>query len=128
MSQGGVRGDEERFDAGQLVVHTGHRHFVVQVGSAADSADDDIDPGSTAVVDQQANCVGVDGDVAQARCCRAQPVQTFCDGEAAGLVRIEHHTHDDLVEQEGSAPQYVLVPLGDRVERSWEEGSHDREQ
>lgn len=37
---------------------------------------------------------------------------------------ITHTT--DLVEQEGSAPEYVLVPLSDRVEGSWEEGSHDR--
>ncbi|GGY78556.1 hypothetical protein GCM10010300_22740 [Streptomyces olivaceoviridis] len=70
--------------------------------------------------------MGVDGDVAQASCRRAEPLQPFRDGKAAGLVRIEHHAHDDLVEQEGSAPEYVLVPLGDRVEGSWEKGSHDR--
>lgn len=60
MSQGGVCRDEERFDSGQFVVHAGHRHFVVQVGNAADSADDDVDSDSAAVVDQQAARVGVD--------------------------------------------------------------------
>ncbi|GAA5037484.1 hypothetical protein GCM10023335_85610 [Streptomyces siamensis] len=72
--------------------------------------------------------MGVDRDVAQVGCCRAEPVQPFRDGETAGLVRIDHHAHDDLVEQAGSAPEYVLVPLSDRVEGSWEEGSHDRKE
>lgn len=126
VSQGGVCRDEERFDSGQFVVHAGHRHFVVQVGNAADSADDDVDSDSAAVVDQQAARVGVDRDVAQVSRCRTEPVQPFRDRGAAGLVRIEHHAHDNLVEQEGSAPEYVLVSLSDRVEGSWEEGSHDR--
>ncbi|GAA2710248.1 hypothetical protein GCM10010315_09760 [Streptomyces luteosporeus] len=72
--------------------------------------------------------MGVDRDVAQVGGCRAEPVQPFRDGEAAGLVRIDHRAHDDLVEQEGSAPEYVLVPLSDRVEGSWEKGSHDRKE
>ncbi len=54
VGQGGVGSDEERFDSRQLVVHAGHRHFVAQVGNAADLADDDVDSGSAAVVDQQA--------------------------------------------------------------------------
>ncbi|WTF36240.1 hypothetical protein OG973_15955 [Streptomyces cyaneofuscatus] len=116
------------FDSVQFVVHPGHRHFVAQVLNATDSADDDVDSGPAAVVDQQAAGVGVDRDVAQAGRCRAEPVQPFRDGEAAGLVRIEHHAQDDLVEQEGGAAEYVLVPLSDRVERSWEEGSHGREE
>lgn len=72
--QGGVCGDEERFDSGQFVVHAGHRHFVVQVVNVADSADHYVDSGSAAVVDQQAAGVGVDRDVAQVSCCRAEPV------------------------------------------------------
>ncbi len=128
MGQGGVCSDEERFDSGQFVVHAGHRHLVVQVGNAADSADDDVDSDPAAVVDQQAAGVGVNRHVTQASCCRTEPVQPFHDGEASGLVRIEHHAHDDLVEQEGSAPEYVLVPSSDRVEGSWEEGSHDRKE
>lgn len=123
---GGVCSDEERFDSGQFVVHVGHWHFVVQVVNVADSADDDADSDSAAVVDQQAAGVGVDRDVAQAGCCRVEPVQPLGDWEAAGLVRIEHHADDDLVEQERGAAENVLVPLSDRVEGSWEEGSHDR--
>ncbi|GAA1093682.1 hypothetical protein GCM10009663_41570 [Kitasatospora arboriphila] len=70
----------------------------------------------------------VDGDVAQVGCCRAEPVQPFGDGEAAGLARIGHHADDDLVEQEGGAAENVPVSSGDRVEGSREEGSHDREE
>lgn len=61
VSLGGVRGDEERFDSGRFVVHVGHRHFVVQVVTVADSADDDVDSDSAAVVGQQAAGVGVEG-------------------------------------------------------------------
>ncbi len=128
MGHGGVCGHEERFDSGQFVVHAGHRHLVVQVSNAADSADDEIDSDSAAVVDQQAAGVGVDRDVAQVSCCRSESGQPFRDGEASDFVRIEHCAHDDLVEQEGSPPEYVLVPLSDRVKGSWEEGSHDRKE
>lgn len=41
--------DGSREPRRQFVVPAGHGHFVVQVGTAAHSADDGVDPGSAAV-------------------------------------------------------------------------------
>ena len=106
----------------QTTIHGRQLRFIVEIGHAADAADQDGGAAVAGIVDQQAG-KALDPDVRQLPAHLLGQRDALVQLEQRPFARAQGHGNHHLVKQTGGAGHQIVMSQGQRVEGSGKEGN-----